>query len=71
MKRGDELCTTFFSGLHLIAAKGMSFKILLSVIKCPDCTGAAVTAATCQQIFLICFDCLEGRHGDQDRKSVV
>ena len=43
----------------------MSFKILLSVIKCPDCTGAAVTAATCRQVFLICFDCLQGRHGDQ------
>lgn len=65
MKREDELCATFFSGFHLITDKGMSFKILLSVIKCPDCTGAAVIAATCRQVFLICFDCLQGRHGDQ------
>lgn len=51
MKRGDELCATFFSGLHLITDTGMSFKILLSGIKCSDWTGTAVTAEACQQIF--------------------
>lgn len=65
MKRGDELNATFFSGFHFTTGKGMSFKISLSAIKCPDCTGAAVTAATCQQSFLTCFDCLQGGHGDQ------